>query len=149
MQSIAPCATFDFAVSLRQLPGTSMKRAVCGFIALLLAAGPALAQAIQPLEKSEKQTVVTRAGERLATDYIYPDRARQAQAKITAALAAGSYGGIDDPTAFAQRLTDDLAAVLHDKHVRYLIAAWPPPAPRWPVRLPRRPPMAALPRWTG
>jgi hypothetical protein len=118
MQSIAPCATFDFAVSLRQLPGTPMKRAVCGFIALLLAAGPALAQAIQPLEKSEKQAVVTRAGERLATDYIYPDRARQAQTKITAGLAAGAYDGIDDPTAFAQRLTDDLAAVLHDKHVR-------------------------------
>jgi hypothetical protein len=70
------------------------------------------------MEKSEKQAVVTQAGEHLATDYIYPDRAHQAQAKVTAALAAGAYDNIDDPAAFAQRLTDDLGTVLHDKHVR-------------------------------
>jgi retinol-binding protein 3 len=79
---------------------------------------PALAQTTQSLEKSEKQVVANRAGEHLATDYIYPDRGRQAQAEIAAALAAGAYDGIDDPTAFAQRLTDDLGTVLHDKHVR-------------------------------
>jgi hypothetical protein len=75
---------------------------------------PALAQ---PLEQKEKQAVVTRAGELLAAQYIDPSRARDDQAKITEALAAGAYDDIADPAAFAQRLTDDLVAALHDKHI--------------------------------
>ncbi|HEY8255713.1 MAG TPA: S41 family peptidase [Rhizomicrobium sp.] len=91
-----------------------MKHLACWFVALVLAAGPALAQ---PLEKSEKKAVITRAGNLLAGSYIYPDRGREAQARITDALAAGVYDNITDPAAFAERLTDDLFAVLHDKHV--------------------------------
>lgn len=71
----------------------------------------------QPLDQEEKQTVVTRAGAMLAAQYIDPDRARDGRAKITTALADGAYDGITDPAVFAKRLTDDLAAALHDKHV--------------------------------
>jgi hypothetical protein len=91
-----------------------MKRQAYWLIVLLLAAAPALAQ---PLEQKEKQSVVTRAGQLLAAQYIDPSRGRDAQAKITEALVAGAYDGIADPVAFAQRLTDDLVAALHDKHI--------------------------------
>lgn len=113
-----------------------MKSLACGLVALVLAAAPALAQ---PLEKAEKQTTVTGAGELLAANYIYPDRAREAQAKITGALAAGTYDGIAEPAAFAQRLTDDLRAVLHDKHVRVSYRG-PPPAGAAMTRTPPPPP---------
>jgi hypothetical protein len=94
-----------------------MKRLACCLLALFLMAVPALAQT-GPLDKDERQAVVTRAGELLADQYIYPDRALAAQARINQALAAGAYDGITDPAAFAQSVTDDLRAVLHDKHVR-------------------------------
>lgn len=101
-----------------------MKSLACWFVASVLAAAPALAQ---PLEKAEKQMTVATAGELLAANYIYPNRGREAQAKIIDALAAGAYDGIAEPAAFAQRLTDDLRAVLHDKHVRVSYRG-PPPA---------------------
>jgi hypothetical protein len=91
-----------------------VKRQAYWLIALLLAAAPALAQ---PLEQEEKQAVVTRAGRLLAAQYIDPGRGRDAQAKINESLAAGAYDGIADAAAFARRLTDDLVAALHDKHV--------------------------------
>lgn len=94
-----------------------MKSLAWWVLVLSLTAGPACAQSAAPLDKAERLAVVTRAGELLATQYIYPDRGAQAKAKLSEALAAGAYDGIDDPAAFAHRLTDDLRAVTHDKHI--------------------------------
>jgi len=56
------------------------------FAALALAlclASPALTPALaQPLEQKEKQAVATRAGQLLAEQYIYPQRARAARDKV-------------------------------------------------------------------
>lgn len=111
-----------------------MRSLACWLVALSLATGPALAQ---PLDRSEKQAVVTRAGTLLADDYIYPDRALQGQATITQAMAAGVYDGIDDPVAFAHRLTDDLRAVMHDKHI---FVSYRGPAPSGATAAPAPPP---------
>jgi hypothetical protein len=100
-----------------------MKHLMRCLFALALVATPASAQ---PLDKSEMQAIVTRAGELLAAQYVYPDRARAAQAKITEALAAGDYDHITDPAIFAGRLTYDLGSVLHDKHVRVSYQGPPP-----------------------
>jgi hypothetical protein len=113
-----------------------MKSLACWFVALVLAAAPAFAQ---PLEKAEKQMTVASAGELLAANYIHPDRGHEAQTKISDALAAGAYDGIAEPAAFAQRLTDDLRAVLHDKHVRVSYRG-PPPAGATMTRPPPPPP---------
>jgi Peptidase family S41/N-terminal domain of Peptidase_S41 in eukaryotic IRBP len=90
---------------------------------------PPVAPAEQPLNQAEKSAVVEKAGELLTANYIFPDRAADAKAKIDAALAAGDYDSITASKAFAERLTSDLQSVTHDKHVR----VFPPPAPRPPA----------------
>ena len=64
----------------------------------------------------------------LTDRYIFPDRALAAKAKIDAALAAGAYDPVDDPRVFAERLTEDLQSVTHDKHMRVTAMGGPPPA---------------------
>jgi hypothetical protein len=90
-----------------------------------------------------KQEVVTKTGAAITDRYIYPDRALQAKAKIDAALAAGDYDAITEPVAFAQRLTDDLQSITHDKHMRVSFQGGPPPA------APQTPPSAPAPTSGG
>lgn len=90
---------------------------------------PAAVAAAQPLDQAEKRAVVEKAGELLTANYIFPDRATEAKAKLDAALAGGDYESITTPEAFAEKLTSDLQSVTHDKHVR----VFPPPAPRPPA----------------
>ena len=100
----------------------------------LVVSAPAMAQGAL-LDKGEREEVVERMGDLLTINYIFPDRAVLAKAQLASALAAGDYDGIADPTAFAQRLTDDLQAVIHDKHVQAHISlgdALPADAPPLP-----------------
>src|SRR5271168_5386649 len=53
----------------------------------LLTAGHAMAQSTL-LEKGEKEAVVEKVGDLLTVNYVFPDRAALAKAKITAALTA-------------------------------------------------------------
>jgi hypothetical protein len=112
-----------------------MKFLSCFLLTLSLGIGPAMAQGV-PLEQSEKRAVVERAGELLATNYVFPDLGGQAKAEITSALMAGKYDGITDARAFAQRLTADLQSVTNDRHMRVFVtpanvpvAADSPPTP--------------------
>jgi hypothetical protein len=99
-----------------------MKRYTSLLLVMLLTAGHAMAQSTS-LEKGEKEAVVEKVGDLLTGNYVYPDRAALAKTKITAALTAGDYNEIADPSAFAQRLTADLQSVTHDKHMRVSTAS--------------------------
>jgi hypothetical protein len=98
-----------------------MKRYTNLLLVTLLMAGHAMAQSTS-LEKGEKEAVVETVGDLLTVNYVFPDRAAQAKVKITGALAAGDYDEIADASIFAQRLTADLQAVTHDKHMRVFAA---------------------------
>src|SRR5687768_12405522 len=91
-----------------------------------------------PFDQAVKTEVVTKTGAVLVDRYIYPDRADQAKVKIEAALGAGDYDAITEPRAFAQRLTEDLQSVTHDKHLRVSYQGGPPPAAA--KQAPRPPP---------
>src|SRR5277367_5770828 len=97
----------------------------------LLTAGPAMAQSTS-LEKGEKEAVDEKVGDLFTVNYVFPDRAALAKAKITGALAAGQYDAIADPSTFAQRLTADLQSVTHDKHMRVFTASDERPGSRRP-----------------
>lgn len=99
-----------------------------------------VAAAMQPLDPAEKRAVVEKAGELLTANYIFPDRAAEAKSKIDAALAAGEYSGIATQQAFADKLTSDLQAVTHDKHMRVFFTVSPPPAPPLGAALAPAPP---------
>jgi len=75
-----------------------------------------------PFDNAAKRDIVTKVGAALTINYIFPDRAEQAKAKIEGALSTGAYDSITDPTAFTTRLTEDLQSVTHDKHVRVFYA---------------------------
>jgi len=100
-------------------------------LTLLLACTlPVAAQTPAPtLDAAEKRAVVEKAGELLTANYIFPDRAAEAKTRIDAALGAGDYDATAAPQAFAEKLTSDLQAVTHDKHMRVFFNAGPPPAP--------------------
>ncbi len=85
-----------------------------------------VAVATQTLGQAEQRAVIEKAGELLTANYIYPDRAAKAKAKLDAALMGGDYESITTPEALAEKLTDDLQSVTHDKHLK----VYPPPAPR-------------------
>jgi hypothetical protein len=95
--------------------GMGVNRIALLTVAALACAMPAIAQTI---DQTERQAVVTRAGELLTERYIFPDRAAQAKAKIDQKLAAGDYNAITEASAFALQLTADLQSVTHDKHMR-------------------------------
>lgn len=90
--------------------------------------GMAVDQAV-PLTAAEKQDIVAKLVGTLRDRYVFPDVAEKAVAKVQAGLAAGDYALLDNPSAFATRLTADLAGVAHDKHMRVISLLAPPPGP--------------------
>jgi hypothetical protein len=69
------------------------------------------------LDAAERQRVVEGAAKNLRDTYVYPDLAQKMTDAIQANQKRGDYDSITDPDAFAARLTKDLRAVSHDKHL--------------------------------
>jgi|GEM_PF-2320601 len=83
--------------------------------------------AAAPLSDDAKREVVGKAAALLADGYVYPELGRKAGASIKKSLDDGAYTAIVDRSAFANRLTDDLQAITHDKHMRVMDPEGPPP----------------------
>jgi len=60
--------------------------------------------------------------------YVFPRRGEAHGDSARARLARGAYDGYDSGVSFARHLTDDFAAVSHDKHlvVRFIARGLPP-----------------------
>jgi hypothetical protein len=93
------------------------------------------------LDEANRRAVVEAAAKMLRERYVFPDVGNQAARAIESALGAGDYNGLDQPRAFAERLTEDLRAVAKDKHLRVTA----PGAPAGPAGAPA----AAPPRADG
>jgi Peptidase family S41 len=78
-----------------------------------------------------RATIVDHLASALESSYVFADRARAASAAIRTHLSDHAYDSGDD-TAFAKALTDDVYAVLHDKHIRVNYSARPVPPDRDP-----------------
>jgi Peptidase family S41/N-terminal domain of Peptidase_S41 in eukaryotic IRBP len=128
-----------------------MRRRVLIFLALLACPLSAMAVTMQvppappgapapatTVDGNVRRDVVAKLGDALRNDYIFPDVGEKAAEKISAALAAGQYDSLADPNAFAARLSADVAAVAHDKHLSVRsMSAPPPPPPTAPQAMPR------------
>jgi hypothetical protein len=106
---------------------------IVGFAALLaapsvLAQPPGLPPPPAPLDAAGRAAVVNAAADALRQRYVHPDVGRRAAEALEAALAAGKYDDIVQPWAFSERLSADLEAVAHDKHLR-VSARGPAPMP--------------------
>jgi hypothetical protein len=99
-------------------------------IVLALGAAVLLTAATGLAADDPARAVAAGAGEKLASFYVYPSRGLQAAELLRTNAAAGAYDGLRE-AALAKRITDDVAGVLHDKHVRIGYSADVlPPEPR-------------------
>ncbi len=75
----------------------------------------------KPIDANEKKAAVNAVADALAKQYVFPETARKMGDLIRKNLKAGKYAVIDDPQAFAMKLSDDLQSVSRDRHlgVRY------------------------------
>ena len=80
------------------------------------------------LDTAMRQEVITGALAKLKEYYIYPDGAQKMADAVLAHQKAGDYDKITDGSTFADKLTDDMQAVSHDKHlhVNYAPFRMPP-----------------------
>ena len=90
-------------------------------LALLVTSAPAVAA------DDPARAVAAGMAEKLEAFYVYPSRAKSAGELLRRNASAGAYDGLRD-AALATRLTEDVAGVLHDKHVRvrYTVEVNPP-----------------------
>jgi len=91
--------------------------------------GPAAAAPVATLDAAARRNIVTKFSEALRERYVFPDIGERAAERITASLAAGDYDTLADPAAFTARLSADVGAIAHDKHMRVLSMNAPPPLP--------------------
>jgi peptidase S41-like protein len=86
-----------------------------------------------PIDSSVRHDVVAKLCDALRNNYVFPDVGEKAAEKISTALSAGDYDSLSDPTSFAARLSADVAAVAHDKHLRITSMDAPPLSAPGPV----------------
>lgn len=65
----------------------------------------------------ERQAVVERVSELLVDHYVFPDVAKDMATKVRTQLASGAYDELGNAKTFAKRITKDLRAISHDKHI--------------------------------
>jgi hypothetical protein len=90
---------------------------------------PVAAAPANTIDSNVRHDVVAKLSDALHNKYVFPDVGEKAAEKINAALAAGEYDSLSDPSAFATRLSSDVAAVAHDKHLRIISMSAPPAGP--------------------
>jgi hypothetical protein len=80
------------------------------------------------LDTPERQRVIDGIAKNLKESYVYPELAQKMEDAIRVNQKRGEYDAITDPDAFANRLTKDLRAISHDKHlgVNYSPVKLPP-----------------------
>lgn len=123
-------------------------------LAIVLAAGMAVATAgLAPPAAAEqapravaskrgfdaatRRAVVDEVVKLMTEEYVLPEVGRRAASALSRNLAAGDYDTVTDPGAFARRLTEDLNAVVQDKHLRVRSEELTP-GPNGPRKKPQR-----------
>jgi len=79
---------------------------------------PPSAAPANTIDGSVRHDVIAKLSDALRNNYVFPDIGEKAAEKISASLSAGDYDSLSDPNSFAVRLSADVAAVAHDKHLR-------------------------------
>jgi hypothetical protein len=99
----------------------AMKKCYYPYILLLFTFYVLFAQGQPPaLEKVEQKTVIDSVCANLEREYIFPDVTKKYVAELKKNLHSGKYDQITDPREFAAKLSEDLAAVHRDKHLRIM-----------------------------
>lgn len=68
---------------------------------------------------AERDQVIRGAMAKVEQNYVFPDVGRKMSAAVAARAARGEYASIISAVPLAQKLTDDLREVSHDKHLHF------------------------------
>jgi retinol-binding protein 3 len=125
----------DFKVKEKASPTTAfgslkVKDAASGVVESLdlSAAPPGAVYEAFALDAAARAKVIDEISAKLAEFYVYPEGAARMSDAIKAHEKNGDYKSIDSGAEFAKRLTDDLRAVSHDKHLGVRFHAFKSPA---------------------
>lgn len=80
----------------------------------------------QTLDHGAHVTVIDSLIAQLERAYVFPETAVRMGTDLRTRLARGEYNDLGDAESFAARLTEDLQAVSHDRHLRVRTASAPP-----------------------
>lgn len=82
-----------------------------------------------PITELDRSAVLTALITTLDQRYVFPEKAAAIGQKLRDRQQRGAYASLDRGLAFAQRLTEEMGALAHDKHlvVRYFERPVPPP----------------------
>jgi hypothetical protein len=69
------------------------------------------------LTQTEKKNVVAKVSKLLAANYVFPEVGEKMGKHVNQKMRKGEYNKINDPGAFAERLTSDLREISHDRHL--------------------------------
>jgi hypothetical protein len=96
---------------------------------LLLAVTRAIASAPPTVEvdQATRLEVIDTLIARLNANYVFPDKARQAEIVLRQHQREGKYDGITDGKQLAKQLLDDINGVVHDQHMLVDASARPVP----------------------
>ncbi|MFZ6745119.1 S41 family peptidase [Undibacterium sp. JH2W] len=88
---------------------------------------------------------------KLNANYVFPDKAQQAEVVLRQHQREGKYDGITDGKQLAKQLLDDIEGVVHDKHMAVYVSTRPvppddamPPPPQTRAEWEKQVPPAAL-----
>ena len=81
------------------------------------------------LDKKQRSIVVNTMVNKINQQYVFPEAGQKAADYISQQLTTGAYAKILDGKTFADKLTEDLKSINHDKHMKVWFNP-PPPPPR-------------------
>lgn len=83
-----------------------------------LAGAQTVASDAPTLDAGMRAAIVDSISAVMSQIYVFPDVAEEMEQKLRDQLAAGRYDKLDSPPAFAEKLTEDLQSISHDKHLQ-------------------------------
>jgi len=81
------------------------------------------------LDKKQRSFVVNKMAKELNQQYVFPKIGEKSADFIKQQLNDGAYANFTEGKSFAQKLTQDLQSINHDKHMRVRFTPPPPPPP--------------------
>jgi retinol-binding protein 3 len=105
-----------------------MNKSLVAFAVLFPTLLPAAAVASPTVESTEATRVIDASLAHLRAGYVFPEKVPIIEKKLRASLSARRYSSIS-PQVFADRVTEDLRAAVHDKHLGLTYSESPLPLP--------------------
>lgn len=111
MNALIPKTTLVAAILLTALTATAQQ--------------PALPDAV--IDQATRAAVIKNLSAELTDGYVFLETAKSMEADVNDRLKRGEYDQLTSARAFADKLTADLQAISHDKHLRVRFSAQPIP----------------------